>query len=249
MVTLKHKKKETLENVIRIRGRGDLLICIVGYLQGYFRGITGEHRAIKWACRAAFMMIVFAVALVVVSFAPNVWKFPKDSETIVSVAKAAEEDTGVDPPEETEENADKLEEKASENTVEETESKPEPLDDSNMVPTDQNIRCRIGTVSGIPLAFDIAIKNIDITPPQITSLIVDDYEISTVDQTVPVTVTIKAVDEVTPTCKLEYAFLPAGVDPFISLRSRSRPRKIFTRSRFSGISTGSNREVSIGIPP
>ena len=197
MVTLKHKKKETLENVIRIRGRGDLLICIIGYLQGYLRGIIEEHKAIKWACRAASMMIVFAVAFVVVSFVPNVWKFPKDSETtIVSVAQAAEEETGTDMLEETEENADKL----------------EGLDDPLMAPTDQSTRCRIGTVSGLPLTYNIAIKGTDMTPPQITGLTVDDYEISKVDQMVPVTVTIEAIDEVTPTRQLEYAFLPEGVD-------------------------------------
>lgn len=58
----------------------------------------------------------------------------------------------------------------------------------------------------------IAINGVDMTPPKITSLTVDGYEISNVVQTVPVTVTIMAVDEVTPNRKLEYAFLPAGVD-------------------------------------
>lgn len=384
MIKLKQKEKETLENVIRIRGKGDLLICIVGYLQGYLKGITAEHKAIRWACMTAILLIAFAVAFVTVSFIPSVWKFPKDSETIVSVAQAAEERAGTELPEETEENADKVpEEQTPESTVKETESKPDPLDDSIMVPTDmyvekghpaafkayhpqaeeyqweiydtdteswqkapeeavsvrkdellreisslqltsdrdQSIRCQIGTVSGIPLTYEadlhilsgkiqsitadefrvqmgeyvcamdipvkvtyqdgnqdeitglsglyfmsqkestkasateygnlketittirtacdydhvedmgskdvvlcyrpseevsmdipIAIKGVDMTPPQITSLIVDDYEISTVDETVPVTVTIKAIDDVTPTRNLEYAFLPEGVD-------------------------------------
>lgn len=58
----------------------------------------------------------------------------------------------------------------------------------------------------------IAINGVDMTPPKITSLTVDGYEISNVVQTVSVTVVIKAIDEVTPTRQLEYAFLPAGVD-------------------------------------
>lgn len=58
----------------------------------------------------------------------------------------------------------------------------------------------------------IAINGVDMTPPQITSLKIDGYEISSVVQTVPVMVTITAIDEVTPTRQLEYAFLPAGVD-------------------------------------
>ena len=191
------------------------MICLAGYLKGYLSGAAAEHKAIKWAYRTAktaILLTVFAVIFMVVSFAPNVWKFSQDSELIVSVAQAAEEETGADPPEEKVENADKPEEQVSENTVEETESKPESWDDSLMVPTDQTIRCRIGTVSGIPLAYGIVTRAADKTPPQITSLTVDGYEISKVDQTVPVTVTIKAIDDVTPTRQLKYAFLPEGVD-------------------------------------
>lgn len=382
MIPLNRKEKEKLENIIRIRGMGDLLICIVGYLQGYLKGITGEHRAIRWACRAAVLVTAFTVIFVVISFVPNICKFPKDSETNVSVAQAAEEPE-TDPPQETEENADKeLREHTEKNTVKEAESKQEPLDDSPMVPADmytekghsvafrayhpqaenyqweiydtetenwqkapeeavavgqdellreisslqltsdrdQSIRCQISTVSGIPLIYEadlhilngkiqsiaaeefsvqtgeyvssmdipvqvtyqngtkdeitglsglyfleqettkdsttesgnlketittirtaceydyvgemgsqngllcykpseedsldipISIKGVDMTPPQITSLIVDGYEISNVAQTVPVTVAIKAIDEVTPTRQLEYAFLPSGAD-------------------------------------
>lgn len=383
MIPLNRKEKEKLANIIRIRGMGDLLICIVGYLQGYLKGITAEHRATKWVCRAAVLVTVFTVVFVVISFVPNICKFPKDSETIVSVAQAAEEEPEMDLSKETEENTDKeLRGQTEENTVEEVESKPEPLDDSLIVPADmytekshsvafkayhpqaenyqweiydteteswqkapeeavamdqdellreisslqltsdrdQSIRCKIGTVSGIPLTYEanlyilngkiqsiaaeefsvqageyvsamdipvqviyqdgikdeitglsglyfleqettrdsttesgnlketittirtaceydyveemgsqnrllcyklseedsmdipISIKGVDMTPPQITSLTVDSYEISNVAQTVPVTVDIKAIDEVTPTRQLEYAFLPAGVD-------------------------------------
>lgn len=60
----------------------------------------------------------------------------------------------------------------------------------------------------IPIVF----HGVDLMPPQITSLTVDGYEITNVDQTVQVTVGIRAVDEVTPVGQLEYAFLPAEVD-------------------------------------
>lgn len=58
----------------------------------------------------------------------------------------------------------------------------------------------------------IAITGVDKTPPQITSLTVDGYEVTNIDQTVPVTVTIRAIDDVTQTRQLEYAFLPAEMD-------------------------------------
>lgn len=58
----------------------------------------------------------------------------------------------------------------------------------------------------------IAITGVDKTPPQITSLTLDGYEVTNIDQTVPVTVTIRAIDEVTPIRQLEYAFLPEGED-------------------------------------
>ena len=387
MITLKHKEKETLENVIRIRSRGDLLICLMGYLKGYLSGAAAEHKVIKWAyrtARTAILLTALAVVFVVVSYVPNIWKFPKDSETIVSVAKAAEEEVEADTPEETGENADKEhEEQEPEDMAEETESKPDPLDDSLMAPSDvyaekghpavfkayhpqaeeyqweiydidteswkkapeeavvvrqdellreisslqltsdrdQSIRCKIGIIRGTPITYEadlhilsskiqsiaadefsvqageyvcamdipvkvtyqdgsqdeitglsglsfmeqtestrasatecgnlketittirtacdydhvedmgsqdvllcyrpseeasmdipIAIKGVDMMPPQITSLTVDGYEISTVDQIIPVTVTIKAIDEVTPTRQLEYAFLPEGVE-------------------------------------
>lgn len=50
----------------------------------------------------------------------------------------------------------------------------------------------------------------DSEPPYITDISVSDYEISTTDRTVPVTVTVNAYDNDTPGQKLYYAFLPEG---------------------------------------
>lgn len=60
--------------------------------------------------------------------------------------------------------------------------------------------------------IDIPIKMIgeDSTPPEIKELSISEFEISTVDQPVPVTVTIVAEDDVTAYPDLEYAFLPEG---------------------------------------
>lgn len=60
--------------------------------------------------------------------------------------------------------------------------------------------------------IDIPIKMIgeDSTPPEIKELSISEFEISTVDQPVPVTVTIVAEDDVTTYPDLEYAFLPEG---------------------------------------
>lgn len=58
--------------------------------------------------------------------------------------------------------------------------------------------------------IDIPIRLIgeDSTPPEIKELSIGEFEISTVDQPVPVTVTIVAEDDVTTYQDLEYAFLP-----------------------------------------
>lgn len=50
----------------------------------------------------------------------------------------------------------------------------------------------------------------DNEPPDITDISVSDFEISTTDHAVPVTVTISAYDNDTPSQKLSYAFLPEG---------------------------------------
>lgn len=78
MITLKHKFS-------------DLLICSLGFLQGYVKGITAEHRVVKWTYRAVLLATVLVVAFVAVSFVPSVLHFPKDTDTIASIAQAAEE--------------------------------------------------------------------------------------------------------------------------------------------------------------
>ncbi len=60
--------------------------------------------------------------------------------------------------------------------------------------------------------IDVPIRLVgeDRTPPEIKELSFSDFEISTVDQPVPVTVTIIAKDNVTAYPNLKYAFLPDG---------------------------------------
>lgn len=53
----------------------------------------------------------------------------------------------------------------------------------------------------------------DHTPPDIKELSVSDFEVSTIDRPVPVTVTIVAEDDVTEYPELAYAFLPEGQEP------------------------------------
>lgn len=53
----------------------------------------------------------------------------------------------------------------------------------------------------------------DRTPPEIKELSIGDFDVSTIDQPVPVTITIIAEDEVTAYPELAYAFLPEGEEP------------------------------------
>lgn len=64
-------------------------------------------------------------------------------------------------------------------------------------------------------SVDIPAKLIgkDTTPPEITQLSIDDFEISTIDRPVTVHVAISAKDNVTAYSKLQYAFLHEGEEP------------------------------------
>lgn len=67
--------------------------------------------------------------------------------------------------------------------------------------------------SGDPVDILIKLIGQDIKPPEIENLSISDFEISVVDQPVPVTVTITAEDDMTAYPDLEYAFLPEGEEP------------------------------------
>lgn len=56
----------------------------------------------------------------------------------------------------------------------------------------------------------VSITGIDKTAPQITDFTISEFEVSNVDQDIPVTVTIQADDDITPLKRLMYAFLPEG---------------------------------------
>ncbi len=64
-------------------------------------------------------------------------------------------------------------------------------------------------------SVDVPVRLIgkDSTPPDITQLTIDDFEISTVDQPVAVHVAISAKDDVTAHSNLQYAFLHEGEEP------------------------------------
>lgn len=63
--------------------------------------------------------------------------------------------------------------------------------------------------------IDVPIRLIgeDRIPPEIKELSFSDFEISTIDQPIPVTVTIVAEDDITAYPNLQYAFLPDGEEP------------------------------------
>ena len=63
---------------------------------------------------------------------------------------------------------------------------------------------------GEALETPVNMEGIDLTAPMIDELRISEFEVSKVDQPVPVTVTICAEDDVTPIRQLMYAFLPEG---------------------------------------
>ncbi len=65
---------------------------------------------------------------------------------------------------------------------------------------------------GESLEAPVNLKGLDLTAPVISELQIDDFEVSNVDRPVPVTVSVSASDDVTPTRQLDYAFLPEGLE-------------------------------------
>lgn len=59
----------------------------------------------------------------------------------------------------------------------------------------------------------VNITGVDQTAPQITDFQIGEFEVKNVDQEIPVTVTIRATDDITPSNQLVYAFLPEGKEP------------------------------------
>lgn len=69
------------------------------------------------------------------------------------------------------------------------------------------------TSSGDSVDIPVNITGVDQTAPQITEFHISEFEVSNVDKAIPVTVTIRAEDDVTPLRHLAYAFLPEGEEP------------------------------------
>ncbi len=59
----------------------------------------------------------------------------------------------------------------------------------------------------------VNIKGIDQTAPKISDFQISEFAVSNIEQEIPVTVTIKATDDITPSGRLAYAFLPEGKEP------------------------------------
>ena len=59
----------------------------------------------------------------------------------------------------------------------------------------------------------VNIKGIDQTAPKISDFRISEFAVSNVDQEIPVTVTIKATDDITTSGRLVYAFLPEEKEP------------------------------------
>lgn len=65
---------------------------------------------------------------------------------------------------------------------------------------------------GEALEVPVHMKGLDLTAPVIHELHISEFEVSSVDQPVPVTISFAAEDDVTPVRHLSYAFLPEGAE-------------------------------------
>lgn len=69
------------------------------------------------------------------------------------------------------------------------------------------------TKAGESVDIPVNITGEDQTAPQITDFMISEFEVSSIEKEIPVTVTIKAADDITPPAGLAYAFLPEGQEP------------------------------------
>lgn len=63
------------------------------------------------------------------------------------------------------------------------------------------------------LKTDISVLGKDISPPEIISVDISEFDIKSVDEEVRVTISIQAIDSATPSPYLQYAFLLEGIEP------------------------------------
>lgn len=70
-----------------------------------------------------------------------------------------------------------------------------------------------GSGKNVDIPIPVNIVGLDQTAPQIMAFTVSNFEVSNVDKVIPVTVTIKAEDDMTPLRQLTYALLPEGEEP------------------------------------
>lgn len=132
-------------NFIKTLGIPGLSAYLLGVIQGYLKGFSGEHRAARWAGRVFACMAAFAIAVSAVYVAvPTVPGLQKETEMDTVIVQAAEETLGLDDTVEKtvhpiqtplEKEAEALPE-MTEATEAEAVKGPEPLDDSIMEPSD-----------------------------------------------------------------------------------------------------------------
>lgn len=139
---MKNRQCEGEVNLVKVFGIRGLLAYLVGVLQGYQKGFLGDHRAVRLAGGALLFTTVFIVGFIAVY---RVYWFQKNAEGNASIARAAEEEQGLEDTETEAENllqlpnevySDPVQIKPAELPETKETEKPEPLDDSVIEPVD-----------------------------------------------------------------------------------------------------------------
>lgn len=142
---MKKRKREEM-SLIETFGIGGLLAYMTGVFQGYLKGFSGDHRAVRWAGRALAcvlsFVIVFTKAVPVLSpfdrdteFAMAAEEKPEKAEKTEETGAADEESVRMSPEPKQEDSGTEVKPEETPETEQE-EAPPAPLDDSVMEPSD-----------------------------------------------------------------------------------------------------------------
>lgn len=144
---MKKIQREGEVSLVKTFGIRGLSAYLLGVIQGYLKGFSGDHRSVRWIGRALILTSAFAIVCIVVYMTvPIVQRFQKNAEMDAAIAQAAEEVPGLEEIEEETENfvqasieADLNPEQVKTEELPEAEEETEPmdpLDDSIMEPSD-----------------------------------------------------------------------------------------------------------------